>query len=543
MSNRNWNSLSIFGVTLVGIVCLYIFYTYYGSNFDFRSGDEKVRDVDTGGGSGASPAQSTVHEAGMPSNKYDCEWNEGDPVIYRLNTKLGVNYEGDHWFHVAENFMTLHSILRAQGHTTTSNNIYFDFDKKGFAKQLNGMTKMMTSMAVVDMPETEDLLASSKKNRKFHFIHTDRSKLPSNKLHTGDHILLRQNHVTEHLITTLEDGDNVFERFLSHKDTVDKTKSAKGGDRALNANHSRTLLNDHHEQSPRRYMRSLTASSKTNVCVKYMGEYGGKWPTPQRGNWFPNKGDVETFRKKISVLCPCAHVLASLQGGGGHTTTNTHDHGRRMQDHGYTNMTHVVSSALPSRKKSMLIYQRDLSRSIANEDYVVDVLPKIFTPEQWSHSILRHIRDRSPCELAHDLREVDVLITPHGFQSMLVLFLPENSIIFEVFPYKYYKRGYGPLSGEIGVHHYGVMSPPLSWDRKWTLPLITTQTCMESKECRNYARTDNVHMNKHGVYKLREAVTKHFPQYVKRVLHYTARFMTYDDYERHSKLFTYSTIE
>ena len=39
-----------------------------------------------------------------------------------------------------------------------------------------------------------------------------------------------------------------------------------------------------------------------------------------------------------------------------------------------------------------------------------------------------------------------------GFQSMLLLFLPRPAILFEVFPFKYFKRGYGPFSQEYGPH-------------------------------------------------------------------------------------------
>lgn len=52
--------------------------------------------------------------------------------------------------------------------------------------------------------------------------------------------------------------------------------------------------------------------------------------------------------------------------------------------------------------------------------------------------------------LMHHLYNADVLVTPHGFQSMLLLFLPRPAVIFEVFPYRYYKRGYGPFGGEYG---------------------------------------------------------------------------------------------
>jgi hypothetical protein len=45
---------------------------------------------------------------------------------------------------------------------------------------------------------------------------------------------------------------------------------------------------------------------------------------------------------------------------------------------------------------------------------------------------------------------------------MLLLFLPIPSLLFEVYPYKYFKQAYSPLSREYGVMHGNVMSPPVS---------------------------------------------------------------------------------
>jgi hypothetical protein len=70
-----------------------------------------------------------------------------------------------------------------------------------------------------------------------------------------------------------------------------------------------------------------------------------------------------------------------------------------------------------------------------------------------------HKTGRSPCELSHILHNTDVLLTPHGFQSMLLLFLPRPAVIFEVFPYRYYKRGYGPFG-----HEYGELELALKFD-------------------------------------------------------------------------------
>ena len=56
---------------------------------------------------------SAIHaiSTGTSINK-KCDWKLGDPVILNIKTKLGVSYKGGHWFHMSENLMTYHSILR-----------------------------------------------------------------------------------------------------------------------------------------------------------------------------------------------------------------------------------------------------------------------------------------------------------------------------------------------------------------------------------------------------------------------------------------------
>lgn len=43
-----------------------------------------------------------------------------------------------------------------------------------------------------------------------------------------------------------------------------------------------------------------------------------------------------------------------------------------------------------------------------------------------------------------------------------------------------------------GVTHGGVMSPPTTWQTSLVLPFITTASCMGSKFCRNFARSQDV---------------------------------------------------
>ena len=74
-------------------------------------------------GSGSSSIKSGVHSgtsgtSGSSSSSNalrQCEWQEGGPLFFDLHTKLGVSYEGGHWFHMAENFLTARSALRKQG--------------------------------------------------------------------------------------------------------------------------------------------------------------------------------------------------------------------------------------------------------------------------------------------------------------------------------------------------------------------------------------------------------------------------------------------
>ena len=71
---------------------------------------------------------SSIESNSVLKNPHQCNWKSNDPVLFNLQTKMGVNYDAGHWFHMAENFMTYHSILRAQKRLSNSSIIYFNFD-------------------------------------------------------------------------------------------------------------------------------------------------------------------------------------------------------------------------------------------------------------------------------------------------------------------------------------------------------------------------------------------------------------------------------
>jgi hypothetical protein len=69
-------------------------------------------------------------------------------------------------------------------------------------------------------------------------------------------------------------------------------------------------------------------------------------------------------------------------------------------------------------------------------------------------------------------------------------------VLFECFPYKYWKEGYQHLAWEYGLHHRWIQQPhAISWDRKILLTLLPQSVCMKYGQCRSYARGDDVRIN------------------------------------------------
>ncbi len=74
---------------------------------------------------------------------------------------------------------------------------------------------------------------------------------------------------------------------------------------------------------------------------------------------------------------------------------------------------------------------------------------------------------------------------------MLLLFMPRPSILFEIFPYKYYKGGYEDLSVSYQMTYNYIQSSSSHLDPvpKFILSRISLDTCQNSKYCRSYARS------------------------------------------------------
>ena len=230
-----------------------------------------------------------------------------------------------------------------------------------------------------------------------------------------------------------------------------------------------------------------------SICVKYIDTIGGH--PEKRGKWFVKDGDIDTMRQKIRDVCPFDEDLGTKINRG--------------EREGIVNVNSLHGKSKDRDKKyRLVIYQRDQNRRLSNEADVLTALQSYRSLENWNFQVVMHSTSRSPCELSHILNDVDVLVTPHGFQSILLIFLPRTSLLFEIYPFRYYKPAYAPMSIEFGVMHGKVMSPPTRWDTSLILRHLETSTCFKYKSCRSYARSQDVVLDQDRIDMLVDAINR-----------------------------------
>lgn len=70
-----------------------------------------------------------------------------------------------------------------------------------------------------------------------------------------------------------------------------------------------------------------------------------------------------------------------------------------------------------------------------------------------------------------------------------------GAALFEVYPYKYFKRSYFPLSNQFGIHHRYVQNrDPTSYSAKLWLKDVSLESCMSTFKCRKFARKQDIEM-------------------------------------------------
>lgn len=350
----------------------------------------------------------------------------GPDRVAVMGKNEGHVFPAGHWFHVGELAIPEHAVRRQRtgdGGSAEPHALFIVLPTPSYASEMNAMTRMIMACSIASGAE-----------RAVHFLSP--ASPPRLRARPGG-----------------EEGQSALLPAAAARFTVD-------------------LAQDREERFVKDAGRGGVAD---RVCALYDGVFGVKWPTVQRGHWFPNGGDKEAFDAKVSRFC--------------------------SED--------AAEPRDPSRRR-LVVYQRNRSRLLSNADAVVSSLREQLGP---SWEVVVHVHDPGapPCTLVRLMRGADVLLTPHGFQSMLMLFMPRGALVFEIYPYLYYKAAYRPLAGEIGVEHAFVTAEPFDW---WHSLLGTlfgdTATCMKYLWCRARARDSDVVLNRDGQRQLLEAIRNNF---------------------------------
>lgn len=215
--------------------------------------------------------------------------------------------------------------------------------------------------------------------------------------------------------------------------------------------------------------------SYTKSCTKQMGLYG-KTPIPS-SKWFQSKQTIINIRDHIKTLCPIernplpkylvSNYIETFSSGA-----NTDDDD-------------------PSSRYRLVLYQRDKTRKFSDIEELTFQLTKALS-SKWIVQVISHEDDIHPCILYHTLSHADVFVTTHGFQSMALLFMKPGSVIFEVFPYKYFKNTYASISQQYGIHHFYSQSKKPYSKSRLVLSYISQEFCMSSIKCRSFSRGDDI---------------------------------------------------
>lgn len=156
-----------------------------------------------------------------------------------------------------------------------------------------------------------------------------------------------------------------------------------------------------------------------------MGPVGDANPAVPRSQWFPTPNDVETFQATLKALCS-----RGSSSSGNTSTTISDPITAEHRSHDNTFVSARINTSRPKRKR-LVIYQRDRTRKILDVHELKEKIKSILGQAEWSTEVISHQEDQvSPCQLVQEFASVDVLVTSHGFQTLLLLFMPRGQSFF-----------------------------------------------------------------------------------------------------------------
>ena len=179
------------------------------------------------------------------------------------------------------------------------------------------------------------------------------------------------------------------------------------------------------------------------------------------------------------------------------------------------------SNFLISSPLKVLIYQRDYSRRIINIIETKSII-KSSLGSEWIVEIITHNEILSPCIMIQNVRTATVLITSHGFQSILLLFQPCSSLLIEIHPSYYLKQEvYGFIQAglrqnfNLARSYLAEESVPTTFLSKKIKIILEkfhflTHDCLHGRICRNLARRQDVKFSIDFMKRSTDFILSHF---------------------------------
>ena len=276
---------------------------------------------------------------------------------------------------------------------------------------------------------------------------------------------------------------------------------------------------------------------KKCICGKYYPSLGAQ-PVDSK-DWFSNEAEVKAVRENIEQVCTIenslyapltdpmfveapidpdleAHASSPQQGSDEVANTLASEFVNiagssvvQVVKYAHLDERHIDHASVPSsdpfviktQKKSkkditgstlrLSIYERNNNRHFVDLQKVLQTIRNHLS-ERWEVLLITHDEAIQPCLLHAVLRTTNVLLTTHGFQATASLLLPPQAILFEIFPYKYFKPSYLNMVRQLGIHHRWVQNAQPTSNSRMVLRLISQNWCMNSNRCRTHARGDSV---------------------------------------------------
>jgi len=261
----------------------------------------------------------------------------------------------------------------------------------------------------------------------------------------------------------------------------------------------------------------------------------------------------ELFQQAVNRSCPSADhseaVLAVSNEAAPHDHLSEPPRRLAKKLYKWRNGTSFAPPRIVPQPLSLgprvVIYQRDVSRRLLHARRLASKLELLLSDgdaktekgasndssslrskrrTSWRVELLTHSSTRPPCDLVSALRSATVLITPHGFQSILLLFQPRHSLLVELHPALYFKPEVFGLV-QAGLRHtlgsqrlYLAGQSQLRTWYMWLisavmslLPLRDAGFCTGNALCRYLARLQAVEMDEPFLSNLSTFILKTFP--------------------------------